>query len=91
MPLCGNKPIQSKQIKIPKADTKEIPTELKAEMQVEGYVQINVLNADPWHRIMQGYKATQDMVSYLPSLHFHLWSLKHACKQNTDIPCIVNV
>lgn len=30
------------------------------------------------------------MESYLPSLHFHLWSLKHACKQNTDIPCIVN-
>lgn len=76
--------------KIPKADRKKIPTQLKAEMQTEGNVQVNLLNIDFWPRIIQSYKAIQNVRFYLPGLHFHLGSFEHASKQNVDVPCTVN-
>lgn len=69
---------------------KKIPTQLKAEMQTEGNVQVNLLNIDFWPRIIQSYKAIQNVRFYLPGLHFHLGSLEHASKQNVDVPCTVN-
>lgn len=58
-------------------------------MQTEGNVQVN-LNTDFWHKIIQSYKAIQDVGFYLPGLHFHLGSSKHASKQKVDVPFIID-
>lgn len=35
----------------------KILTQLKVEIQTKGYFQVNMLNTDPWHSIIEGYKA----------------------------------